>query len=111
MIPDFDKIISVIRSRDIWVTLCIQSMSQLESLYSQAQSLTIVNNVDHIVFMGSNDLTSAEFIGTRAGKIPEDILAMDRSREYFIEGGKKAVPVDKIPPYSFGGETEIQAEM
>ena len=102
IIPDFDKIISVIRSRDIWVTISIQSLSQLESLYSHAQSLTIQNNCDHIIYMGSNDLSSAEYIGTRAGRVPEEVLAMDRTKEYFIEGGKKAMLVDKVPPYSYG---------
>ena len=104
IIPDFDKVISVIRSRDIWVTILIQSFSQLDSLYSHSQSLTIQNNCDHIIYMGSNDLTSAEYIGTRAGKVPEEILSMDRSKEYFIEGGKKAMLVDKVLPYSYSEE-------
>ncbi len=108
LIPDFDKVISVIRSRDIWVSILIQSMSQLESLYSHAQSLTIQNNCDHIIYMGSQDLFSAEFIGTRAGKVPEEILAMDRTKEYFIEGGKRAMLVDKVPPYSYS--EGLQAE-
>lgn len=108
VIPDFDKVISVIRSRDIWVTISIQSLSQLESLYSHAQSLTIQNNCDHIVYLGSNDISSAEFIGTRAGRVPEEILAMDRTKEYFIEGGKKAMLVDKVPPYSYS--EGLQAE-
>lgn len=106
VIPDFDKVISVIRSRDIWVTISIQSLSQLESLYSHAQSLTIQNNCDHIVYLGSNDISSAEFIGTRAGRVPEDILAMNRSKEYFIEGGKRAMLVDKVPPYSYSEEVQ-----
>ncbi len=104
IIPDFDKVISVIRSRDIWVSILLQSLSQLSSLYSHAQSLTIQNNCDHIIYMGSNDLGSAEYIGTRAGKVPEEILAMDRTKEYFIEGGKKAILVDKVPPYSYSKE-------
>ena len=104
IIPDIDKVISVIRSRDIWVTISIQSLSQLESLYSHAQSLTIQNNCDHIIYMGSNDLSSAEYIGTRAGRVPEEILAMERTKEYFIEGGKKAILVDKVPPYSYSKE-------
>ena len=108
VIPDFDKVISVIRSRDIWVTISIQSLSQLESLYSNAQSLTIQNNCDHIVYLGSNDIGSAEFIGTRAGKVPEEILAMDRTKEYLIEGGKKGMLVDKVPPYSYS--EGLQAE-
>ncbi len=104
LIPDFDKIISVVRSRDIWLTLCIQSLSQLESLYSHTQALTVINNCDHIVYLGSNDLSSAEFIGTRAGKTPETILRMDRSKEYYIEGGKTAVLKDKTPSYSYEEE-------
>ena len=108
VIPDFDKVISVIRSRDIWVTISIQSLSQLESLYSNAESLTIQNNCDHIVYLGSNDVISAEFIGTRAGKVPEEILALDRTKEYLIEGGKKAMLVDKVPPYSYS--EGLQAE-
>ena len=104
IIPDFDKVISVIRSRDIWVSILLQSLSQLSSLDSHAQSLTIQNNCDHIIYMGSNDLGSAEYIGTRAGKVPEEILAMDRTKEYFIEGGKKAILVDKVPPYSYSKE-------
>ncbi len=100
-IPDFDKLISVVRSRDIWLTLCIQSLSQLESLYSKPQALTIINNCDHIIFLGTNDMDSAEFIGTRAGKAPETILSMDRTKEYYIEGGKNAVLRDKTPSYSY----------
>ena len=105
-IPDFDKIISVVRSRDIWLTMCIQSFTQLESLYSHEKALTIINNCDHIIYMGSNDLGSAEFIGTRALKTPEIVLAMDRTKEYVIEGGKPAVLVDKITPYSYK-DTEV----
>ncbi len=101
VIPDFDKIISVVRSRDIWLTMCIQSFTQLESLYSHTQAQTIIDNCDHIVYLGGNNLESARFIGTRAKKVPEVILGMDRSKEYIIEGGKLAVLVDKIPSYSY----------
>lgn len=101
IIPDFDKIISIIRSRDIWVTILIQSLSQLESLYSRPQRLTIQNNCDHIVYMGCNDQDTAYYIGTRACKVPEEILAMERTKEYILEGGKKAILADKVPPYSY----------
>ncbi len=105
-IPDFDKIISVVRSRDIWLTMCVQSFTQLESLYTHEQALTIINNCDHIVYLGSNDIQSAEFMGTRALKTPEIILGMDRTKEYIIEGGKPAILVDKVPSYSYK-ETEV----
>ncbi|MCR5598065.1 MAG: type IV secretory system conjugative DNA transfer family protein, partial [Lachnospiraceae bacterium] len=108
-IPDFDKIISVVRSRDIWLTLCIQSFTQLDSLYSEAKALTIVNNCDHIVYLGGNDMKSAEFIGTRACKTPESVLCMDRTKEFFIESGKPVKLINKIKSYSFGVE-DICAE-
>ncbi|MBO4903089.1 MAG: type IV secretory system conjugative DNA transfer family protein [Lachnospiraceae bacterium] len=101
VIPDFDKIISIVRSRDIWLTLCIQSFTQLETLYTHSQALTIINNCDHIIYLGSNDLSSAQFIGTRALKTPEMVLCMDRDKEYVLEAGKPVSLVKKIPAYSF----------
>ncbi|MCR5716627.1 MAG: type IV secretory system conjugative DNA transfer family protein [Lachnospiraceae bacterium] len=104
LIPGFDKLISVVRSRDIWLTLCVQSLTQLETLYSPSQSLTIQNNCDHIVYMGSNDLLSAQLIGTRAKRTPEVILMMDRQKEYVLEAGKPVSLIPKIPAYSFRAE-------
>ncbi len=106
LINDFDRIISVVRSRDIWLTLCIQSLTQLESLYTHEQAMTVINNCDHIVFLGSNDLKSAEFIGTRARRTQDVILAMDRSKEYIIEGGKPAVLINKTPSYAYVDDAE-----
>ncbi len=110
LIPSFDKLISVVRSRDIWLTLCVQSFTQLETLYSQSEALTIVNNCDHIIYLGSNDLSSAQFIGTRALKTPEVILSMDREKEYILEAGKPVSLVRKIPSYSFE-ETEASIDI
>lgn len=104
VIPDFDKLISVVRSRDIWLTLCIQSLTQLETLYSESQALTIQNNCDHIIYMGSNDLSSAQYIGTRAQKTPETILCMSRDMEYILEAGRPVSLIPKIPSYSFEEE-------
>ena len=101
VIPDFDKLISVVRSRDIWISIICQSFSQLRTLYSESQALTIINNCDHIVYTGSNDMSSAQFIGTRALKTPEVILCMDRDKEYVLEAGKPVLLVHKIPPYRF----------
>ena len=99
-IPDFDKTISVIRSRDIYVSLILQSLSQLDTMYMHASSLTIINNCDHIIFMGSQDRETAEFISYRACKTPEVILSMPRDKLYLICTGEKAKLVDKIAPYS-----------
>lgn len=99
-IPDFDKVISVIRSRDISVSLIIQGLSQLESMYTPAVSRTIMNNCDHILYLGSQDIDTANYIAARAGKTPETILRMPRGKAYLITTGEKAMLVDKIVPYS-----------
>lgn len=99
-IPDFDKVISVIRSRDISVSLILQSLSQLESLYNKSASLTIINNCDHILYMGSQDLNTANFISSRAYKTPETILTMPRDTMCLLTAGEKAIFTKKIAPYS-----------
>ncbi len=98
-IKDFDRIISVIRSREISVSLIIQSMSQLYTMYDGA-ARTIIENCDHILFLGTSNMDTAEFIGTRALKTPEKIMCMPCDCAYLIEKGKQAELVKKIKPYS-----------
>lgn len=105
-IPDFDKIISVIRSRDISVSLVLQSMTQLESMYSHAQALTITNNCDHLLYLGSQDLETANFIGFHANRSPEAVLCLSRDQAILLTNGERAKIVKKIRPYStFGTES------
>ncbi len=99
-IPDFDKVISVIRSREISVSLILQSLTQLESMYTHAEALTIINNCDHLLYLGSQDMQTAEFIGCRAYKTPEAILCTPRDKAILITNGEKAALVDKLKPYS-----------
>ncbi len=99
-IPDFDKVISVIRSRDISTSLIIQSLTQLETLYDRPTSTTIINNCDNILFLGGQDKDTAEYIAYRAMKTPETILMMPRDSAYLIRSGEKARLVKKIKPYS-----------
>lgn len=99
-IPDFDKIISVIRSREISVSLILQSISQLEAMYTKAEATTIINNCDHMLYLGSQDIDTATFIGTRAFKSPDQILCTDRKNAILITNGEKARIVPKIQPYS-----------
>ena len=98
-IENFDKIISVIRSREISVSLILQSMTQIRSMYGDAAN-TIIDNCDHILYLGTQNLETAEFIGTRAFRTPEKILCMPGDSAYLLEKGKQAELVKKITPYS-----------
>ncbi|MCM1059116.1 MAG: type IV secretory system conjugative DNA transfer family protein [Eubacterium sp.] len=99
-LQDFDKIISTIRSRDVSVSLILQSMTQLDSMYSPAEATTIVNNCDHIIYLGSQDLETANFIGNRIFKTPDEVLCIPRDKAVVITTGEKAVISEKIKPYS-----------
>lgn len=99
-IPNFDKIISVIRSREISVSLILQSMTQLESMYREAEASTIINNCDHILYLGTQDIKTAEFVSYRAFKTPESVLCMPLNQAILITKGEKAAFVNKIMPYS-----------
>jgi type IV secretion system protein VirD4 len=99
-IPDFDKLMSVIRSREISVSIILQSLSQLDTLYDRAMSLTIINNCDNILYLGGKDMETANFVANFAGKTPEAILSMERDKAYLIRTGEKARLVQKIAPYS-----------
>lgn len=99
-IPDFHKIISVIRSRDISVSLILQSMTQLEAMYTHAEAITIINNCDHLLYLGCQDMETAEFIGCRSFKSADNVLCLPRNKAILIRNGSKAIVVDKIKPYS-----------
>ena len=100
VIPDFDKIISVIRSREISVSIILQSLTQLETLYAPPVAATIINNCDHILYLGAQDIPTATYIGQRLGKLPESVLAMPRNLAVLVTGGEMGKVVKKIMPYS-----------
>ncbi len=100
VIPHFDKTISIIRSRNISVSVILQSMSQLNAMYGADRALTIVNNCDHIIYLGTNDLNTASFIADRANKTTETIMCMPADKEYVLVRGQKAILADKVTPQS-----------
>lgn len=74
LIPDFDKIISVIRSREISVSLIVQSLSQLEGLYGHARAQTIINNCDHCLYLGGTDIQTARYFAEKADRQVSSVL-------------------------------------
>ena len=97
-IPDFDNITSVIRSREISVSLIIQSLSQLETLYGPAKAKTILNNCDHLLYLGGQDVETAAFIGKKANKPTSDILNMPLNDAWLFTRGRKPHLVRKYIP-------------
>lgn len=66
-IPDFPRIISTARSRNMSFVICAQSMAQLSSLYG-VESQVIYDSCDTIMYMGSgSSLDTAEYISKLCG--------------------------------------------
>lgn len=98
-IPDFDKIISVIRSREISVSLILQSLSQLETMYTPAQAKTIINGCDHLLYLGGQDVKTADYISIKANQPIENILNMGLDDAYLFTRGSAPQQVEKINYY------------
>ncbi|MBQ8843155.1 MAG: type IV secretory system conjugative DNA transfer family protein [Ruminiclostridium sp.] len=99
-IPDFDKLISVIRSREICVSIILQSLSQLDGIYNNAQSLTILNNCDHVIYLGGSDLRTADYIASRMCRSLESVLCLPCEDVLLLTRGKKGEQVARVKPYA-----------
>lgn len=95
-IPDFDKIISVIRSREIYVSIILQSISQLESLYGSARASTILNNCDHCLYLGGQDVETARYISVKANCRMDTVLNMPLDDAYLFTRGSRPRKVSKF---------------
>lgn len=100
VISDFDKLISTVRSRQISVSLLIQSLSQLETIYTHPQALTIINNCGEMIFLGGTDFDTVNYVAARCAVTPERIMALPRDKVICLEDGKRGEIFDRIPPYS-----------
>ena len=87
VIPNFDNLTSVIRSREIYVSIILQSITQLYAIYGRDKSVTIINNCDNCLYLGGQDITTARFMGEKANKTPFTILNMPLSDAYLFTRG------------------------
>lgn len=87
LVPDMDKTISIIRSREISVSIVLQSITQLEGLYGHAKAMTIIDNCDHLLYLGGQSLETARFIGEKANKPVSKILSMPQGEAWLFERG------------------------
>lgn len=94
-IEDFDKITSVIRSREISVSIILQSITQLEALYGRARAATICNNCDQMLYLGGQDVDTARLISIKANKSINTILQMPLSDAWLFVRGQQPQQVSK----------------
>ena len=66
-IPDFDKLIATVRSREISVSIILQAVSQLKTMYKDAAA-TIEGNCDTMLFLGGKEASTLKEISALLGK-------------------------------------------
>lgn len=75
---DFDKILSVIRSRGISVSIILQNLAQLKMLFDK-QWESIVGNCDEFVYLGGNEQSTHKYVSELLGKETIDTNSYGRS--------------------------------
>lgn len=70
-IPDFEKIIAVIRSREISANVIVQNPAQIKKLYGE-NAKTIEGCCDSILFLGSSENEVNKYISEKVGKTTID---------------------------------------
>lgn len=95
VIPDFDGIISIIRSREVYVSLIIQSINQLYGLYGDDKGKTIINNCDNCLYLGGQDVDTSRFISIKANRTQDTILSMPLDGVWLFTRGQKPRQVRK----------------
>lgn len=89
-IYNLDAVISTIRSRGISISLILQSESQLMR-NNRGTDKTIISNCDTYIYMGSNDIETAESVSVRCNKPLENILYMPVGHCWIFTRGQKPV--------------------
>lgn len=75
-IPQLEKLVATIRSREISICLVLQAQSQLKALYKDSAD-TIIGNMDSTVFLGGKESTTLKELNTTLGK--ETIMLYNQS--------------------------------
>lgn len=108
-LPDFDDVLSVIRSREISCTIICQTVSQLEARYNQAVANSIIGNCDRHLVLGFQDERTARYFSLRANKTAMTLLETPADNWWLFERGHRGVcepgyKIEEHPGYFDLGE-------
>ena len=78
-LPDeFDKLLSTMRSRQIFVSIILQNMAQIKTLFKDSWE-SIVGNCDELYYLGGNEQSTHKFISEYLGKETLDTNTFGKS--------------------------------
>ena len=112
-IPNFDKLIATIRSREISASIILQSQSQLKAIYKDNAD-TIVGNCDTTLFLGGKEKTTLKEMSELLGKETIDLYTTSETRgqsqssgQNFNKTGRELMTQDEIAVMD-GGKCILQ---
>ena len=85
-IPEFDKLISTIRSREISASIVLQSKRQLKDLYKE-NAETIEDCCDSLLFLGGSNNTTLKEISESLGRETIDIISTSEQKGQSTSSG------------------------
>ena len=87
----FPEYIAIFREKGISVTLMLQSESQLEAMYGERNTKTIINNCDTYVYMGGMDIDTCRHISVRLNWPLDDVMYMPIGQVVVFRRGERPV--------------------
>lgn len=112
-IPQFDKLIATIRSREISASIILQSQSQLKAMYKDSAD-TILGNCDTTLFLGGKEKTTLKEMSELLGKETIDLYNTSETRSNqksfglnYQKTGKQLMAEDEIAVMD-GGKCILQ---
>ena len=112
-IPNLEKLMATIRSREISACLVLQAQSQLKALYKD-NSDTIIGNCDSMIFLGGKEKTTLKDLTETMGKETIDMFntsdTRGSQRSYGInyqKSGKELMSMDELAVMD-GGKCILQ---
>ena len=101
-IPNLEKLMATIRSREISACLVLQTQSQLKALYKDSAD-TICGNCDSVIFLGGKEKTTLKELSEALGRETIDTFNTGESRgretsrsTNFQKLGKELMSVDEL---------------
>ena len=112
-IPQFDKLIATIRSREISASIILQSQSQLKAMYKDSAD-TILGNCDTTLFLGGKEKSTLKEMSELLGKETIDLYNTSETRSNqksfglnYQKTGKQLMTEDEIAVMD-GGKCILQ---
>ena len=112
-IPQFDKLIATIRSREISASIILPSQSQLKAMYKDSAD-TILGNCDTTLFLGGKEKTTLKEMSELLGKETIDLYNTSETRSNqksfglnYQKTGKQLMTEDEIAVMD-GGKCILQ---